>query len=82
MAQVDFLSATYYLVKEIAVCIENNYIALVIIALTFYDLTHFFIKWPIPGLFFFSSFNTVDSKYSMTGFEPRTSGIGSDRSTN
>ena len=50
-------------------------------------------KWAIPGLFFslFSSFQyTVDSKQMfninkfllMTGFEPRTSGIGSDRSTN
>ena len=52
----------------------------------------FFKKWAIPGLFFslFSSFQyTVDSKhmfninkkFPMTGFEPRTSVIGSDRST-
>ena len=47
-------------------------------------------KWAIPGLFYFnSSFQyTVDSNQMfnnflpMTGFEPRTSGIGSDRSTN
>ena len=53
----------------------------------------FFKKWAIPGLFFslFSSFQyTVDSKhmfninkkFPMTGFEPLTSGIRSDRSTN
>ena len=38
----------------------------------------FFKKWANPGLFFFyfRLFNT------MTGFEPRISGIGSDRSAN
>ena len=48
-----------------------------------------FFKWAIPGLFSFSFrlINTVDSKSSiyflpMTGFEPQTSGVGSDRSTN
>ena len=50
----------------------------------------FLKKWAIPGLFFiyFRLFNTVDNKQMfnkilpMTGVEPRTSGIGSDRSTN
>ena len=48
-----------------------------------------FFKWAIPGLYFFifvfSIQLTVNVKYKMlpmTGFEPRTSGIGSDRSTN
>ena len=51
-----------------------------------------FFKWAIPGLLSLFSFfqYTVDSKQMfyinkflpMTGFEPRTSGIGSDRSTN
>ena len=51
-----------------------------------------FLNGPFPGLFsLFSSFQyTVDSiqmfninKFlPMTGFEPRTSGIGSDRSIN
>ena len=51
-----------------------------------------FLKWAIPASFsLFSSFqNTIDSKQMfniykilpMTGFEPRTSGIGSNRSTN
>ena len=55
-------------------------------------LLNFFFKWAIPGLFFFISSlqYTVDSKQMfninklllMTGFEPWTSGIGSDRSTN
>ena len=46
-----------------------------------------------PLFLYFRLFNTADSKYiniyikiykflPMTGFEPRTSGIGSDRSTN
>ena len=58
----------------------------------FYKMFFFKKKWAIPGLFFFiSSFQyTVDSKQMfninkflpMTGFEPRTSGIGSDCSTN
>ena len=44
----------------------------------------FVLKWAIPGLFFLV--NTVDSKRTMeilimTEIEPRTSGIGSDRST-
>ena len=51
-------------------------------------------KWAIPGLFsfifVFSNTQLIVNKYSieinkflpMTGFEPRTSGIGSDRSTN
>ena len=46
-------------------------------------------KWAIPGLFFFifvfSIQLTVNVRYKflpMTGFEPRTSGIGSDCSTN
>ena len=49
----------------------------------------FFKKWAIPGLFFFifvfSIQLTVNVEYKflpMTGFEPQTSGIGSDRSTN
>ena len=49
----------------------------------------FFKKWAIPGLFFliflFSIQLTVNVKFKlllMNGFEPRTSGIGSDRSTN
>ena len=53
----------------------------------------FFLKWAIPGLFtlFFRLFNTqltVNKMFNknhflpMTGFEPRTSGIGSNRSTN
>ena len=51
-----------------------------------------FFKWAIPGLLSLFSFfqYTVDSKQMfyinkflpMTGFEPRTSGIGSNRSTN
>ena len=61
----------------------------------YFSLFRFFLKkWAFPGLFFFifSSFqNTVDSKKNvqyiikflrMTGFELRTSGIGSNRSTN
>ena len=48
-------------------------------------------KWAIPGLFFclFSSFqyscqytNVPYKSLPMTGFKPRTSGVGSDRSTN
>ena len=46
-------------------------------------------KWAIPGLFFFifvfSIQLTVIVEYEllpMTGYEPRTSGIGSNRSTN
>ena len=37
-----------------------------------------------PLLFSFSLIDTVDSKYNlpMTGFEPRISGVGTDRSTN
>ena len=49
----------------------------------------FFKKWAIPGLFFFifafSTHLTVNVQYKfvpMTGLEPWTSGIGSDRSTN
>ena len=50
----------------------------------------FLKKWTIPGLFFlyFRLFNTVDSEQMfdkslpMTGFEPRISGVGGDRSTN
>ena len=52
-------------------------------------LKHIPKKWAIPGLFFFIFvFSTVNSKYVdykillMTGFEPQTSGIGSDRSAN
>ena len=48
-----------------------------------------FLKWAIPGLFFFifvfSIHLTVNVQYKflpMSGFEPRTSGMGSDRSTN
>ena len=48
-----------------------------------------FIKWAIPGLFFFIFvFSiiqlTVNVQYNfwpMIGFEPQTFGIGSDRST-
>ena len=47
------------------------------------------VKRALPGLFFlyFRLFNTVDGEYMnkispLTGFEPQTSGIGSDRSTN
>ena len=45
-------------------------------------------KWAILGLFFIFVFSTVSSKHvhcnisSMTGFEPRTSGIGSNHSAN
>ena len=49
---------------------------------------HFF-KWAVPGLFFFifvfSIQLTINVQYKfflMTGFEPQTSGIGSERSTN
>ena len=48
-----------------------------------------FLKWAIPGLFFFifvfSIHLTVNVQYKflpMYGFEPRISGMGSDRSTN
>ena len=48
-----------------------------------------FLKCAIPGLFFlifvFSIQLTVNVQYKilqMTGFEPRASGIGSERSTN
>ena len=48
---------------------------------------HFF-KWAVPGFFFFifvfSIQLTINVQYKfflMTGFEPRTSGIGSDRFT-
>ena len=51
---------------------------------------YFFKKWAIPGLFFFyfRLFNTQLTVYkcsiliTRTGLEPRTSDIGSDRSTN
>ena len=53
------------------------------------SMTAFFKKWTNSGLFFFyfHLFNTVDSKLVIsslpkTGFEPRTSGVGSDHSTN
>ena len=51
----------------------------------------FFKKWAIPGLIscLFSSFqyscqytNFPYKSFPMTGFEPRTSGVGSDRSIN
>ena len=50
----------------------------------------FFFEWAIPGLFFFIFVSfTVDSiqmsyikVLTMTGFEPQTSGVGSDCSTN
>ena len=56
-------------------------------------LNVFFLKWSIPGLFSFIFVFSIHSwqqtnvqyinKYlPMTGFEPRTSGIGSDCSTN
>ena len=44
--------------------------------------------FPASFCLFFRIFNTVDSKHCptiflpMTGFEPRTSGVGSDRTTN
>ena len=47
-----------------------------------------FFNWANPGLSFFSFrlFNIVDSrdyiKFAIAGFEPRTTGIGSDRFTN
>ena len=50
-----------------------------------------FFKWAIPSLFFliFVVLNYIDSKqlfcrkkFRMTGFEPRTSGVGTDRSSN
>ena len=48
-----------------------------------------FFKWAFPGLFYFifvfSIQLTENVQYNillMTGFEPQTSGIGSDRSTN
>ena len=50
-------------------------------------VTSSFFKWVIPGLFIFV-FSTLYSKYVhykiplMTGFEPRTSGIRSNRSVN
>ena len=51
--------------------------------------SHFFKKWAILGLFIFifvfSIQLTVNVQYKllpMTGFEPQTSGIGSDLSTN
>ena len=57
-----------------------------------YPLKKYFFKWSIPGLFFlFSSFQykvdniqlfDINFFLPMTGFEPRTSAIGSDRSTN
>ena len=52
---------------------------------------HLLKNGPFPASFFFIFvfyLNTVDSNqmfkinFPMTGFEPRTSGIGSDRSTN
>ena len=59
---------------------------------SFIQLKVFLKNWPFPASFsLFSSFQyTVDSKQMynvnkflpMTGFEPRTSGLGSDRSTN
>ena len=50
----------------------------------------FLKKWAIPGLFFFIfvfslqlTVNNVQYKsLPMTGFEPWTSGVGSDHSTN
>ena len=59
---------------------------------TIYLFIHIFLNGPYPAIFFFfSSFQyTVDSKQMfnintflpMTGFEPRTSGIRGNRSTN
>ena len=53
------------------------------------DLSIFLKKWANPGPFFFifvfSLQLTVNIQYKllpMTGFEPRTSGVGSNRSTN
>ena len=53
------------------------------------SITVFKFKWDIPGLFFFifvfSIQLTVDFQNKlllMTGFEPRTSGVGSDLSNN
>ena len=52
------------------------------------DLFSFFKKGHFGPLLFFCIFNAVDSKCvifkisPMTGFEPRISGIGSDRSAN
>ena len=53
----------------------------------------YFFKWAIPGLFFFifvfsiqltvgKQLNVRYKSLPMTGFELRTSGVGSDRSTN
>ena len=51
--------------------------------------SNFFFKWAIPGLFFFiyvfSIQLTENVQYKflpMTGFQLRTSGIGSNHSTN
>ena len=56
--------------------------------LCLFNCFNFFIKWAIPDLYF-RLFNTVDRKhcsiqiFTMTGgFELRTSGVGSNRSTN
>ena len=50
-------------------------------------LSFFLMGHSRPLFLYFRLFNTVDSNCThkfllMTGFEPRTSGIGSDRSTN
>ena len=46
----------------------------------------FLKRWAIPGLLFFilvfSIVQLADKILQMTGFEPRISGVGSDRSTN
>ena len=50
-----------------------------------------FFKWTILGLFFFTfvfalhlavNKNVLNKRLPMTGFDPRTSGIGSNHSTN
>ena len=53
------------------------------------QVEHLIFKWAIPGLFFFifvfSIQLTVNVQYKilpMTGFEPQTTGIGSNCSTN
>ena len=50
------------------------------------EVTKIFFKWAIPGLFFFifvfSIVQWVDKILPMSGFEPRNSGVRSDRSAN
>ena len=67
------------ILKNIKVCHKLKFLA---------AINNEFFNWAITDLFFIFAFSTVNSNYvhykilPMTGFELRTSSIGSDRSAN